>query len=254
MSSLDTDSEDRMAAGGGGGDKLGGGEKGGLGDGWVSVPRGLVRRKKGVEGMLGPEQKARIRLEGLAREVLDVLGEVAWEGQGLGVRCLAFGYLALMAVPDVPRPWLREVMEGRYPGLCAFVRGVRGEVFPEGGELPWVEAGEGPGTSAVEVGGRFARGVLCEVPGIGAQWSRWWTARKKGEVLASRGVKGPSSGGLLLLLGAGLGVAAVSAGVFFYRGLPRFGEAVQVWRKPMVTLSAFGAAGAMFSGAMYGLE
>jgi hypothetical protein len=67
-------------------------------------------------------------------------------------------------------------------------------------------------------------------------------------------VKAASSGGLLLLLGAGLGVAAVSAGVFFYRGLPRFGEAVQVWRKPMVTLSAFGAAGAMFSGAMYGLE
>jgi hypothetical protein len=49
-------------------------------------------------------------------------------------------------------------------------------------------------------------------------------------------------------------VAAVSAGVFFYRGLPRFGEAVQVWRKPTVTLSAFGAAGAMFSGAMYGLD
>lgn len=223
-----------------------------MGEGWISVPRGLVRPKKGVKGALSPEQRARIRLEGLAREVLDVLGEVEWEGQGVEVRCLAFGYLALMLVPDVPRPWLREVMEGRYPGLCAFVRGFRGEVFSEGRALPWV--GEGEGASAVGVAGRFARGVLCEVPGVGAQWSRWWTARKKGEVLASSGVKAASSGGLLLLLGAGLGVVAVGAGVFFYRGLPRFGEAVQVWRKPMVTLSAFGAAGAMFSGAMYGLD
>jgi hypothetical protein len=59
---------------------------------------------------------------------------------------------------------------------------------------------------------------------------------------------------LLLLLGAGLGLTAVGAGVFLYRGLPPFGEAVQVWRKPLATLGSFGAAGAMFSGALYGID
>lgn len=96
---------------------------------------------------------------------------------------------------------------------------------------------------------RFARGVMAEVPLVGEQWSRWWTGRKNREVLRSKGLKTSAGGGLLVLLGAGLGVAVVGAGVFFYRGLPPFGAAVQVWRKPVVTLSSLGAAGALFAGA-----
>ncbi|KAK4153312.1 Metaxin-1 [Chaetomidium leptoderma] len=248
MSSLDTDALAQRAAEE---------EKRVAAEGWVAVPpvlRGPGGITKGVGGMLSPEQKGRIRLEGLAGEVLDVLAEVGWEeeGQRAEVRCLVFGYLALMLLPDVPRPWLREIMEGRYGGLCEFVRGFKGEVFAEGMVLPWAE-GEASG-SAVAVGTRFARAVLCDVPLIGAQWSRWWTARKKRQVLASRGVKTGSSGTLLLLAGTGLAAMAASAGIFFYRGLPPFGEAVQVWRKPITTLSGLGAAGAMFSGALYGVD
>jgi hypothetical protein len=157
-----------------------------------------------------------------------------------------------MLAPEVPRPWLREVLEGRYGRLCEFVRGFRVEVFPKGRALPWVE--EEQGVSAMAVGMRFVRGVLGEVPLLGEHWSQWWTARKKKEVLASRGVKPEPSGDLLLFLGAGLGLTAMGAGVFFYRGLPPFGAAVQVWRKPVVSLSSFGAAGAMFSGALYGID
>lgn len=222
-------------------------------EGWVAVPEPGGGLKKGVGAMLGPEERMRIRLEGVAEEVLGVLAEVEWGGMGLGVRCLAFGYLALMLVPEVPRPWLREVLEGRYARLCGFVRGFRAEVFPEGRTLPWVVEEE-QGVSAVTVGMRFVRGVLAEVPLLGEHWSRWWTARKKREVLASRGVEPEPSGDLLLVLGAGLGLTAMSAGVFFYRGLPPFGAAVQVWRKPVVSLSSFGAAGAMFSGALYGIN
>ncbi|EAQ93714.1 hypothetical protein CHGG_01949 [Chaetomium globosum CBS 148.51] len=227
-------------------------------EGWVTVPEGLGKGVggggggKGVEAALSPEQKMRIRLEGVASEVLDVLGEVEWEGQEVGVRCLAFGYLALMLVPEVPRPWLREVMESRYPELCKFVRGFRGDVFPKERALPWAE--EEQSASAVAVGMRFVRGVLGEVPLVGERWSQWWTARKRREVLASKGVKSEPSGDLLMFLGAGLGLTAMGAGVFFYRGLPPFGAAVQVWRKPMVSLSSFGAAGAMFSGALYGID
>ncbi|KAH6651201.1 outer mitochondrial membrane transport complex protein-domain-containing protein [Chaetomium tenue] len=228
-------------------------------EGWVTVPEGVGKGKVGgggggggVGAALSPEQKMRIRLEGVAGEVLDVLGEVEWGGQEVGVRCLAFGYLALMLVPEVPRPWLREVMEGRYPELCEFVRGFRGEVFPKGRALPWVE--EEQGASAVAVGMRFVRGVLGEVPLVGERWSQWWTARKRREVLASKGVKPEPSGDLLMFLGVGLGLTAMGAGVFFYRGLPPFGAAVQVWKKPVVSFSSFGAAGAMFSGALYGID
>jgi hypothetical protein len=125
-------------------------------------------------------------------------------------------------------------------------------VFGEGRELPWVKGGESE--SVVAVGSRFARGVLSEAPLVGEQWSRWWTRKKRRQVMASKGVKTESGGELLLLLGAGLGLTAFGAGLFFYDGLPPFGEAVQVWRKPVVTLSSFGAAGAMFSGALYGLD
>lgn len=220
-------------------------------EGWVTVPAALRSVRK-VGGLLGPEQKGRIRLEGLAGEVLDVLAEVEWEGQGRAVRCALFGYLALMVLPDVPRPWLREVVLARYRGLWEFVEGFKGEVFPEGRTLPWAEE-KAAGTAAA-VGLRFARGVLGEVPLVGEFWSRWWTARQMNWVLAKRGAKIRSGGDMLLLVGVGLGLAAVSAGAFLYRALPPFGEAVQVWRKPVVTLGSLGAAGALFSGAFYGVE
>ncbi|KAL2259755.1 hypothetical protein VTK26DRAFT_6459 [Humicola hyalothermophila] len=212
----------------------------------------------GVGALLGPEEKRRIRLEAVAGEVLDVLGPVEWEGQALEVRCLAWAYLALMYYPDVPRRWLREVMVGRYAGLVEFVKRFWRDVFGGGDgddgkkkELPWVEVRSVSG--AVAVASRFVRGLMSEVPWIGEQWSWWWTARKKREVMAARGKPIESSGGeLLFLAGAGLAVAAASAGVFFYRGLLPFGEAVQVWRKPVVTLSSFGAAGAILSGALHG--
>ncbi|KAK4100754.1 hypothetical protein N658DRAFT_472870 [Parathielavia hyrcaniae] len=255
MSSLDTDAASASTAEEDGGSKRS--AMVGM-EGWVDVPGAAavrIRRSSkmaGVAGSLSPEQKRRIRLEGLAGEVLDVLGEVAWEGQEVGARCLAWGYLALMLLPDVPRPWLREIMEGRYSGLCEFVREFKAEVFPAGGELPWVEGGETQ--SAIGVGARFARGVLAEVPVIAEQWTRWWAGRNRRQVMASKGPRTQGGGDVLLPLGAGLGLTAVGAGVFFYRGLPPFGEAVQVWRKPVVTLSSFGAAGAMFSGAFYGLD
>ncbi|KAH6633980.1 Tom37 C-terminal domain-containing protein [Chaetomium sp. MPI-SDFR-AT-0129] len=226
-------------------------------EGWVTVPASLSSggKKKSVEGAMSPEQKARIKLERVAGEVLDVLGEVEWGKDG-GVtreaRCLAFGYLALMLIPDVPRPWLREIIQARYPGLCEFVSTFRWEVFPDGRELSWTE-GRKDTQGGSTVGLRFVRGVLWEVPVVGEWWSRWWTTRKKREVFNSKGVKTGSGGDLLLFLGTSLGLASLGAGIFMYRGLPPFGEAVQVWKRPAVTLSSFGAAGAMFSGALYGV-
>ncbi|KAK3905082.1 mitochondrial isoleucyl-tRNA synthetase [Staphylotrichum tortipilum] len=232
-------------------------EKRSAAEGWVSVPAALRSRliKGGVSGGMAPEERGRIKLEGLAGDVLDVLAPVEWEGDEVREegRCLAFGYLALMVVPDVPRPWLREVVERRYPALGRFVAQFRKRVFPDSGRsLPWAEGAEGD--RALAVGARFARGVLGEVPVLGELWAQWWTVRKKRQVLASRGVRITMRAwrDILLVLGAGLGLTAVGAGVVFYRSLPPFGEAVQVWRRSVlgVTLSSFGAAGAMFAGAI----
>lgn len=228
--------------------------------GWVALPAALGnnQKKKGVAAMLAPEQKARIRLEALAADVLDVLAEVDWERQAVGLRCLGFAYLALMAVPDLPRPWLREVVERRYGALLGFVERFRGEVFGGAGvdadadALPWAEE-DGQSRSAVAVGVRFARGVLAEVPWLGEQWCRWWAARKRRQERKRRGLETGPSGDLLLFSGIGAALMAVGASIFFYRGLPPFGAPVQIWRKPMVTLSSFGAAGAVLSGALYGL-
>lgn len=230
-------------------------------DGWIAVPAAGMAKKGGgggggggsVKEALGPEERARIRLEALAADVLDVLRDVDWERQTAAARCLAFGYLALMLVPEVPRPWLREVMERRYRGLCQFVRRFRRDVLADGkAALPWAEGAAGGSVAAVAA--RFLRGVMAEVPVVGGLWSRWWAARTKRRALARKGIKTGSSGDALVLVGSGLAMLAAGAGVFFYRSLPPFGAEVQVWRKPVVALSSFGAAGALLSGALYGVD
>ncbi|KAL1838677.1 hypothetical protein VTJ49DRAFT_2429 [Mycothermus thermophilus] len=233
LSSLDTDS---AAVG----------ETGGKDD--SAIPGAAITRKSqtGVAGAMAPEQRSRIRLEALAAEVFNVLSSADWqEGQQPPeARCLAFAYLALMAVPVVPRPWLREILERRYRQLYRFVKDFQAETFPEGVEgLPWSQ-GDADGAGAVAA--RFARGVLVQVPGLGTLWRQWWTARKRRELR----LETASGGGWLVLIGAGLGMTAVGVGVWFYRTLPPFGAAVQVWRRPVA--SGFGAAGLLLSGALYG--
>ncbi|KXX83120.1 Metaxin-1 [Madurella mycetomatis] len=231
-------------------------------EGWVTVPASLRSggKKKGAgPGSLGlgSDLKTRIQLEALVTEVFDVLVEVDWEAQMASLRCLGFAYLALMAVPEVPRPWLREIMERRYAGLREFVESFRRGVFGAGAKaLPWVaeEEEDGQSRSAVTLGARFARGVLAEVPWLGEQWCGWWVARKKRQERKRRGLETIPSGDLLLFSGVGMALMAVGAGIFFYRGLPPFGAAVQLWRKPVMTLGSLGAAGAMFSGAFYGMD
>ncbi|KAK3693488.1 Tom37 C-terminal domain-containing protein [Podospora appendiculata] len=263
LSSLDTDAEaaDKADAG------------------WVQVPAGLrraVHPRPGVAASLTPEQAACIKLEGLAADVLDVLAEVEWDVPGqqtLALRCLAFAYLALMLVPLVPRPWLREAMtSGRYGGLVDFVQGARREWFVEGA-LPWMEP-----KASRDVVIRFAHGLAQDIPIVGAEWRRWWAQRRRlglrtaadaeaeesmtAEQRAAENDKRQKtsvrSRNSDLIQGAGLALlAAVNAGMlfyksangeFFYRGSSPFGELVQTWRPPPPALAGFGAVGAMFSG------
>ncbi|KAK1752546.1 Tom37 C-terminal domain-containing protein [Echria macrotheca] len=209
--------------------------------GWVQVPRGLLARKRGVGELLAPEQKARIRLEGLAREVLDVLAAVDWDGQDGAMQCLAWAYLALMLVPRVPRAWLRETMMRDYEGLCAFVeRSMERWFVDEVQALPWSDKKAQDGV--VRVGGRFANGLLGDVPGLGQAWRRW-LARRRGR--GALKMDGEGSGELLRIAGAGV-VLVTSA--LLWRKIPQFGAPVQIWQREIPSFLGIGAAGLMLSG------
>ncbi|KAK3938910.1 Metaxin-1 [Diplogelasinospora grovesii] len=243
MSSLDTDAAEEAAA------KT---EEAGLAAGWVHVPAALRRPKKTVKDSLIPEQRSRIRLEGLATDVYDVLAEADWENQTTEARCLAFAYLALMLKPDVPRPWLSEVMRRRYQPLCEFVEEFSKECFENGSTplLPWGDSAAN--SSALGVASRFTKTLLHDVPGLGDEWQRWSLQRQQnrqrekneGVVVSA---SSSSSNDLLLMAGTSITLAAVGAGAWFYRSLPPFGAPVQTWVKPLTGLGAFGAAGVMFS-------
>lgn len=276
MSSLDTDAEM---------ERLEKEEREREAAGWVQIPKALrkvVGQNPGVKGQLSPEMKRRIKLEGLAAEVFDVLGEIDFldesteeeedkedDGNGrrrkvtLETKCLAFAYLALMLLPDVPRPWLKEVLQRKYAGLCKFVMEYRKKTSPGSGKmLSWAGRETDPAVSAADsalsVIGRFLRAVVDDIPTLGREWTRWWSLRQRrvaeetsteSQLVVRRSV-GESERGLLLA-GVGLTMMAVNVvglGIYWYRYRGLLGAPLQTWHKPLVGLSSLGAAGAMFAG------
>lgn len=225
--------------------------------GFLKIPERLRPRKTGVKAFLSPEQTNLFRLEAAARECLGALADLKGqghhvndgddgEGDGAAGRrfllghgkptaldCLAFGYLALMLVPEVPRPWLRDAMRRRYDCLCVFVDGVRDELF--GGDvmasLPWRPAGFGDEAGGPWRATRFARGALrAAVPG------RW---------LTRVGDAGASGSGAVLAAALGSSVTALGlvGSVLLYRHLSPFGSVLYRWETQR---RGFGAAGAFF--------
>lgn len=277
MSSLDTDAEM---------ERLEKEEREREAAGWVQIPKALRKavggQNTGVKGQLSPEMKRRIKLEGLAAEVFDVLGEIDFleedeEGEKedskdggsgrikvtLETKCLAFAYLALMLLPEVPRPWLREVLQRKYVGLCAFVVECRRKTFPESGKvLPWADKESDPAVSAsdsaLSIVGRFVRAVVDDIPTLGREWSRWWSLMQRrvaeetsteSQLVVRRSVGENERS--ILLAGVGLTMLAlnvVGLGIYWYRYRGLLGAPLQTWHKPLVGLGSFGAAGAMFAG------
>ncbi|KAK1774943.1 Tom37 C-terminal domain-containing protein [Copromyces sp. CBS 386.78] len=276
MSSLDTDAEM---------ERLEKEEREREAAGWVQIPKALRKavggQNTGVKGQLSPEMKRRIKLEGLAAEVFEVLEEIDFleedeEGEEEGreggngrikvtleTKCLAFAYLALMLLPEVPRPWLKEVLQRKYVGLCAFVVTYRRKTFPESGKvLPWADKESDPAVSAsdsaLSIVGRFVRAVVDDIPTLGREWSRWWSLRQRrvaeetsseSQLVVRRSV-GESERSILL---AGVGLTMLAAnviglGIYWYRYRGLLGAPLQTWHKPLVGLGSFGAAGAMFAG------
>ncbi|KAI3394639.1 hypothetical protein diail_2503 [Diaporthe ilicicola] len=239
-------------------------------DGFLRVPERLRPRRRGVKAALSPEQTALFRLEATANDCLAVLTDLkaVADMEGAGERffffsssapasgaaatsrpssldCLAFGYLALMLVPDVPRPWLKDLIRRRHEALALFVDATRDAVF--GGDvassLPWA------GTSSSSSSGpdeqdkqqqqqqqpwaatRFVRGVVA------ASVPRSWA-------LPDAPSKPTSAGSsILALMGSGAALLGVVGSALMYRHMPPLGSALYRWEMPR--RRAFGAAGAL---------
>lgn len=243
-------------------------------DGFLKVPERLKPLRRGVKAALSPEQTALFRLEAVANDCLAVLTDLkaASEMEGASERsflpssapptstspttttctsldCLAFGYLALMLVPDVPRPWLRDLVRRRHEDLALFVDTTREAVFggdPFGPELltskdvfstlPWADPASQVSGGQSWALTRFVRGVVA------SSMPRQWTIRDA----PSSSQAASSSAGLSVLaaLGSGAALLGVLGSALLYRHMPPLGAALYRWETPR--RRAFGAAGALF--------
>ncbi|KUI62029.1 hypothetical protein VP1G_09169 [Cytospora mali] len=213
-------------------------------EGFLKIPERLRPRRRGVKAFLSPEQTALFRLEAVARETLGVLADLKGN-VGLGderfffgsdrptsLDCLAFGYLALMLVPEVPRPWLRDVVRRRYEALALFVDNIRDELF--GGDvassLPWQKLPAGNESWKVT---RFARGVLkATVP---EDWLMSQSSPRKPQNKGRR---------VLAALGTSAAVLSMVGSALLYRQLMPFGSTLYRWE--IQRRRTFGTAGAFF--------
>lgn len=125
------------------------------------IPASLRKDNGTAAASIAAEGAATIRLSALADEFLEPLvtmrGEGSWfvGGRATEVDCLALGYLAVMLVDGLPRPWLLAKVRA-VKGLKEWVAEVEGVAF-EG--LPWGAGEGGVGVLGRAVGG-WVRGTL----------------------------------------------------------------------------------------------
>ncbi|MCJ1262352.1 hypothetical protein MMC22_002222 [Lobaria immixta] len=94
------------------------------------IPESLRSSRQTLSSLVfQPQHASRFRLEALAEALFEPLDQLL-DGKRYmmsnenpsSLDCLAFAYLALALIPDVPQPWLADSMKSRYPALCVYVR------------------------------------------------------------------------------------------------------------------------------------
>ncbi|TPX17352.1 uncharacterized protein E0L32_012181 [Thyridium curvatum] len=180
----------------------------------------------------------------------DALSFVAAAAGGDGraptsVDCLAYAYLSLMLVPDLPRRWLRDLLasEPSLAALTAFTSALRAAIPPA---APLTLTGPSTTASSSSLAARFLRGALRSAPHVGdALHARDLRLRAAtSDDIARRQQRRRD---LLHAFCAAVLGSALVAGVLAWRRVPAFGEAVYRWSRPA---RGFGAAGALLG--LYG--
>ncbi|PHH63321.1 hypothetical protein CDD81_6095 [Ophiocordyceps australis] len=206
---------------------------------------------KSVRGEMTPEQAVAIRLVGLAKERLILLDALMAEASPAhepprffaktplsSLDCLAYGHLALMLKPPVPRSFLKDCIQSEAPRLAVFVDGLSINVE----DLPWASP---PPTTILRLALRFLDSAIRNAPTIG-------------DYYANQLCRDPHSGAggsrkrVLMHLSGLLAIAAAAGyALYTYRSLQPFGASTQVWRNQRGG-SAMSRLSAMF-GASLGL-
>ena len=83
-----------------------------------------------------PQHASCFRLDALSEAFFEPLQHLLGQKRFLlsdenpsSLDCLAFAYLALALLPEVPQPWLAESLKAKYPDLCHYVRDLIQEFF-----------------------------------------------------------------------------------------------------------------------------
>ncbi|KAM4058531.1 outer mitochondrial membrane transport complex protein [Hirsutella rhossiliensis] len=211
-----------------------------------------VTTKKTVREEMTPEQAAAIRLHGLVGDCLSDVGAFMVDHEKQGDRepprffpgtpvssldCLAYGYLALMLKPSVPRSFLRDWMQAEAPRLSKFVD----SVAPR--DLPW-SASDPP--TVIGSSARVVDSILRNAPSLGEHYAKEMRLR------AEQASHGLDRRALVLASSLVATGAVVGYGLYAYKSLQPFGARSQVWRaiRQGGMLSQFGELGTMLSGAM----
>ncbi|KAL7787377.1 Tom37 C-terminal domain-containing protein [Trichoderma ceciliae] len=210
--------------------------------------------KKSVHEEMTPEQATAIRLFSLTEDCLMVLDDLI-QGKdedhprfftnttASSLDCLAFGYLALMQKPSVPRSFLKDWLEPKTPRLRKFVDSMLASCITGRGDLPWTTPDP---SSVVRFGGRILDSVLRHLPALGEQYAVEMRHR------AETQKKGLDQRALILIMGAVLTGLATGYGFQAYGAMQPFGASTQSWqpRRARTRLSEFGQLGTMLSSAM----
>ncbi|KAK1594548.1 Tom37 C-terminal domain-containing protein [Colletotrichum navitas] len=160
-------------------------------------------------------------------------GEVA-----TSLDCLVVGYLALIQEVELPQPWLRTILEKRFPHLTAMATHLRDECLTGPGVLPWVAAPE----SALRTAARFLDNVVQATPNLGEAYLHEWRRRAEAKT------KGVADQRTLALAGGVLAAGtAIAYGVWAYRSLPPWGMRTHTWAAEKRGLNRFGDLGAMLN-------
>ena len=105
------------------------------------IPPSLRTRPRETPTSLlsAPQAASNIRLHALTdtflRPLQDLLGTKRYffsssdRRKAGSLDCLTFGYLALALYPDLPQPWLADILRDRYGRLCGYVHDLRASFF-----------------------------------------------------------------------------------------------------------------------------
>ncbi|CAK7262430.1 hypothetical protein SEPCBS57363_000017 [Sporothrix epigloea] len=247
-----------------------------------------------VSQVLTPEAKAQIRLDEAARACLSVLaqqkggrqtfmrdtpdnkvaGTPISTSQLTSLDCLAFGYLALMTTPDVPRTFLRDALRRHHHDLAVFVADMRQACLSSEPVVDTVTKTKAKNSAkSLTQSTRYTNplwlrtlhGIVHSVPGLSGEWVIWlWRSiciDGKNETTTGSlcddsdvvfwrrdAIAKAASWQRFWAVSTTLAGAVLFAGtVLGYRRLPPFGARIFVYKRAATSFAGLGAAGALLS-------